>query len=104
VTKVDGSRIFIVQYSSIGGPKFGFEDDPEGVWVDHEVFGDRADAEAEARTLEEAGLVDAGGKDITGVVRIVRVITLDEYGREVSSKRLGRFLTSERSRLAELVR
>jgi hypothetical protein len=55
------AEIFVLQVAMFGGRfKLGFESDPEGAWIDHNVYLDRAEAEARAREAETAPIENAG--------------------------------------------
>jgi hypothetical protein len=96
--------VYIVQVAQLGGTKLGFEDDPEGAWIDHDVFLDREEAERVARIHETAPLVDEEGRDVTAErITIARVVTGKELGDEFGAGRVNQMLTIFRQRLTELM-
>jgi hypothetical protein len=103
VGKTYSGPVYVLQVAQIGGAKLGFEDDPEGTWVDHNVFLDRDLAEAEARLHETAPVIDAGGQDISSkVTTVARVITYDELVKEFGDDRGHVLLTMFRERFSQL--
>jgi hypothetical protein len=97
------SEIFILQVAQIGGAKLGFAEDPEGAWVDHDVYFDRAEADAVAKIHETAPVESAEGHDITGeVVTVARVVTMDELRAEFGDQRVNQVTTMFRGRFSEL--
>jgi hypothetical protein len=96
------SEIYVVQIASFGGPKLGFEHDPEGAWTDNSVYFDRDEAEREARLLETAQLVNEADEPIEGVVTTTRVITIEDVDAEFGPARVDLIMTAFRRRLSEL--
>ena len=98
------SEIFVLQIAQIGGAKLGRPEDPEGAWIDHDVFFDRDDADERARLHETASIQDAEGNDINAeVVTAVRVVTVDEIRAEFGEDREHQIMTEFRERIAELM-
>ena len=98
-----GSEIFVLQVARIAGTKLGFAEDPEGAWVDHDVYFDRAEAEAMARVHETAPVENAEGHDITDkVITATRVVTMDELRAEFGDQRVDQVTTMFRGRFSEL--
>jgi len=98
------SEIYVLQVAQLRGEKLGFEETPEGAWVDHDVFFDRAEAEQAARVHETAPVQDAAGRDIThDVVITARVVTVDDMRDEFGQNRVDLLSTMFRERIVELM-
>jgi hypothetical protein len=97
-----GSDILVVQVATFGGPKVGFDDDPEGAWTDHNVHVDRDAAEAEMSELERAVWVDESGNPREGVITAVRIATIEEITAELGEDRVNRIMTAFQERFSEI--
>jgi hypothetical protein len=98
----NASEILVVQVATFGGPKLGFEDDPEGGWTDHNVHVDRDSAETEMHELQRDVWVDESGDPREGVVTTVRIATIEEIAAELGDERVNRIMTVFRERLSEI--
>jgi hypothetical protein len=97
-----GSDIYVLQAAQLGS-ELGFPEDPEGAWVDIDVFFDRGEAERFAQLYETAPIQDAEGRDITReVVTMARVVTMDEVGAEFGEDRQRLIVTMFRDRMNAL--
>jgi hypothetical protein len=98
------SEIFVLQIARFGGEmKLGLHTDPEGAWIDHDVFLDRAEAEDAARMHESLPVLDSARDDVTGdVVTAARVITVEELEFEFGPGRALLLTTMFQTRFREL--
>src|SRR5215471_5789134 len=93
----------LLQVAQLGGPNIGFEWDPEGAWVDQDVFLDRDEAEARANLHETSRYVDKDGRDISQeVTTVARVITFAERVQEFGEDRGLHVTTTFNKRIAAL--
>jgi hypothetical protein len=98
------SEIFVLQVARFGGElKLGLHTDPEGAWIDHDVFLDRAEAEEAARRHENVQALDAVWDGVSSdVVNAARVVSLEEVEVEFGQDRARLLTTMFQSRLREL--
>ncbi len=91
--------------AAIGAFTLGFEGDAPGAWLDHDVYFDRAEAEADAQLIETSVIIDSDGTDISAdVLTVARVRRLDEIDEEFGQERTAEILTVFRERLSTLTR
>jgi hypothetical protein len=95
--------VYVLQVATIGGIKLGFEYEPAGAWIDHDVYLDREEAEERARLHETLPVIDSSGNDITShVTTVARVITFDQLKDEFGDDRGYLVTTMFNKRLSEL--
>jgi hypothetical protein len=97
--------VYVLQVAQLGGPGLGAEDDPEGAWIDHDVFLDRDLAEAEAKLHETGQWFDDDGRDISAdIATVARVITFTELEQEFGADRMHRARTMFNDRIVALMK